>query len=176
MLPSRSSTPRATTVQLYPDVLPALQMLRRKYRLFALSNGNADLERIGLAEYFERHVTARAAGALKPDPRVFRHLLDACGVEREHIVHIGDDPEADIRGAQDAGVAAVWINRTASVVAGRAPCARLRRMRPGRARGMARRVGAPLSGTSALRCQRGSVRRFAIHHLPGCTVFANFGS
>jgi hypothetical protein len=35
-------------VQLYPDVLPALQMLRRKYRLFALSNGNADLERIGL--------------------------------------------------------------------------------------------------------------------------------
>jgi len=102
-------------VQLYPDVLPALQILRRKYRLFALSNGNADLERIGLAEYFERHVTARAAGALKPDPRVFRHLLDACGVEREHIVHIGDDPEADIRGAQDAGVAAVWLNRTASV-------------------------------------------------------------
>jgi putative hydrolase of the HAD superfamily len=110
-------------VQLYPDVLPALQTLRRRYRLFALSNGNADLERIGLAEYFERHVTARAAGALKPDPRVFRHLLDTCGIERTQIVHIGDDPDADIRGAQDAGLSAVWINRSSSTWPGdrRAP-------------------------------------------------------
>ena len=101
-------------VQLYPDVLPALETLRRTYRLFALSNGNADLERIGLADYFERHVTARAAGALKPDPRAFRHLLDTCHVELPRIAHIGDDPDADIRGAQDAGLAAVWINRTSS--------------------------------------------------------------
>ena len=101
-------------VQLYPDVLPALETLRRTYRLFALSNGNADLGRIGLADYFEGHVTARAAGALKPDPRAFRHLLDTCRIERTRIVHIGDDPDADIRGAQDAGLTAVWLNRTSS--------------------------------------------------------------
>jgi len=99
-------------VQLYPDVLPALETLRRTYRMFALSNGNADLERIGLAQYFEGHVTARAVGALKPDPRAFRYLLDTCRVERARIVHIGDDPDADIRGAQEAGLAAVWVNRT----------------------------------------------------------------
>jgi putative hydrolase of the HAD superfamily len=102
-------------VQLYPDVLPALEELRRRYRLFALSNGNADLERIGLAGYFERHVTARAAGALKPDPRVFRHLLDGCGVDDARVVHVGDDPEADIAGAQNAGLAAVWVNRRAAI-------------------------------------------------------------
>jgi len=91
-----------------------VETLRRTYRLFALSNGNADLGRIGLADYFEGHVTARAAGALKPDPRAFRHLLDTCSVERARIVHIGDDPDADIRGAQDAGLTAVWLNRSSS--------------------------------------------------------------
>ena len=99
-------------VELYPDVLPALAMLRRHHRLFALSNGNADLVRIGLADYFDLHVTARAAGALKPDPRAFRCLLDACGVDSAQLLHVGDDPDADIGGAQDAGLSTAWINRT----------------------------------------------------------------
>jgi putative hydrolase of the HAD superfamily len=98
-------------VQLYPDVLPALETLRRNHRLFALSNGNADLERIGLASYFEGHVTARAVGALKPDPRVFGHVLQLCGTSSTRIVHVGDDPDADIAGAQGAGLTAVWVNR-----------------------------------------------------------------
>ena len=100
-------------VELYPDVLPALETLKREHRLFALSNGNADLERIGLAGFFELHVTARAAGALKPDPRAFRCLLDSCDVDSTRILHVGDDPEADIGGAQGAGLATAWINRTA---------------------------------------------------------------
>jgi putative hydrolase of the HAD superfamily len=99
-------------VDLYPDVLPALELLRREHRLFALSNGNADLARIGLDGYFELHVTARAAGALKPDPRAFRCLLDACGVDTVQMLHVGDDPDADIGGAQGAGIATAWINRT----------------------------------------------------------------
>ena len=99
-------------VELYPDVLPTLAVLKRHHRLFALSNGNADLELIGLADYFELHVTARAAGALKPDRRAFRCLLDACGVDSARLLHIGDDPDADIGGAQDAGLSTAWINRT----------------------------------------------------------------
>jgi putative hydrolase of the HAD superfamily len=100
-------------VELYPDVLPALEILTREHRLFALSNGNADLERIGLAGYFELHVTARAAGALKPDLRAFRCLLDSCDVDSTLMLHVGDDPEADIGGAQGAGLSTAWINRTA---------------------------------------------------------------
>ena len=70
-------------VQFYADVLPALTRLRAKYRLFALSNGNADLERCGIADLFEGHVTASAAGAAKPDARIFAHLLRTAGVPAE---------------------------------------------------------------------------------------------
>ena len=44
---------------LNPDVIPALVALRKRHRLFALSNGNADLDLIGLGGYFELHATAR---------------------------------------------------------------------------------------------------------------------
>src|SRR5688500_7403957 len=52
-------------VVLYDDVLPGLERLRQHFRLFTASNGNADLERIGLAHYFERSLCAREVGALK---------------------------------------------------------------------------------------------------------------
>jgi beta-phosphoglucomutase-like phosphatase (HAD superfamily) len=56
-------------VDLYPDVVPALEQLRARYRLFTASNGNADLGKIGLGHFFERTINARLVGALKPDPR-----------------------------------------------------------------------------------------------------------
>jgi len=98
-------------VTLYEDTHDALVRLRRRYRLFALSNGNADLERCGLGGLFEGHVTAIAAGAAKPDVRIFRHLLDAAGVEAARVLHIGDDPHADVQGAVSAGMQAIWLNR-----------------------------------------------------------------
>src|ERR1700761_6125432 len=54
-------------VKFYDDVEPALKRLKSRYRLFALSNGNADLQRCGLAQFFDGHVTAISAGAAKPD-------------------------------------------------------------------------------------------------------------
>ena len=57
-------------VVLYDDVLPSLAALRSRCRLFAISNGNADLATIGLAHFFERTLCAREAGCLKPDPRI----------------------------------------------------------------------------------------------------------
>ena len=74
-------------VELYDEVLPALEILHRRYRLFTASNGNADLAKIGLAHFFERSVAARQVGALKPDPVIFRK------------VHRGDRP-----GARGGGV------------------------------------------------------------------------
>ncbi len=98
-------------VVLYEDVLPALERLSARYRLFAISNGNADLAAIGLARYFERSLAAREAGMLKPDPRIFAMLLEAAQVPAERTIHIGDDPEADVEGARRAGVRPVWLNR-----------------------------------------------------------------
>jgi len=98
-------------VTLYDDALPALEQLHGRFRLFAISNGNADLAAIGLARYFERSLAAREAGMLKPDPRIFAMLLERAGLAPRHAVHVGDDPEADVEGARRAGVAPVWLNR-----------------------------------------------------------------
>ena len=100
-------------VVLYADVLPALERLSTKYRLFALSNGNADLGRCGIAHWFEGHITAAAAGAGKPDPRIFEQLVRQAGVPATGVLHIGDDPLADVVGATRAGMQSVWLNREA---------------------------------------------------------------
>jgi 2-haloalkanoic acid dehalogenase type II len=100
-------------VDFYPDVRPALARLRTRYRLFALSNGNADLTRCGLADVFDGHITARTAGAAKPDARIFARLLDQSGARADEVLHVGDDPLADVVGAMRAGMQAAWLNRDA---------------------------------------------------------------
>jgi FMN hydrolase / 5-amino-6-(5-phospho-D-ribitylamino)uracil phosphatase len=98
-------------VEFYDDVRPALARLRSRYRLFAVSNGNADLQRCGLGDLFAGHVTASAAGAAKPDARIYAALLKMAGVGAARVLHIGDDPLADVVGATQAGMQAVWLNR-----------------------------------------------------------------
>jgi FMN hydrolase / 5-amino-6-(5-phospho-D-ribitylamino)uracil phosphatase len=98
-------------VTLYDDVRPALEVLVRDYRLFAISNGNANLSLCGLGQYFEAGLAARDAGMLKPDPRIFVLLLERAGLGAHEVVHVGDDPEADVDGARAAGVVPVWLNR-----------------------------------------------------------------
>jgi putative hydrolase of the HAD superfamily len=98
-------------VEFYEDVRPALERLRLGYRLFAVSNGNADLHRCGIGGLFEGHVTAIAAGAAKPDARIFAALVRMAGVSAAEITHVGDDPLADVVGARQAGMQAVWLNR-----------------------------------------------------------------
>ncbi len=98
-------------VEFYDDVRPSLARLRSTYRLFALSNGNADLQRCGIGDFFAGHVTAIGAGAAKPDARIFARLADLAGVEPCRVLHIGDDPLADVVGATQAGMQAVWLNR-----------------------------------------------------------------
>ena len=99
-------------VTLFEDALPALERLHGRFRLFAVSNGNADLEAIGLARFFEHALAAREAGVLKPDPRIFTLLLERAGVAAERAVHVGDDAVADVEGARRAGVTPVWLNRS----------------------------------------------------------------
>jgi len=100
-------------VRLYDEVEGSLKRLSERYRLFAISNGNADLKRCGIAHWFEGHVTAISAGAAKPDIRIFTRLLDAARVEAGQVLHIGDDPHLDVIGATNAGMQAAWLNRGA---------------------------------------------------------------
>lgn len=98
-------------VELYPDAGPALQQLAGRFPIASLSNGNADLHRIGLGEYFVATVTARAVGVGKPHPRIFERAVACLGLPAAQVAHVGDDPLLDVQGAQRAGLVAVWLNR-----------------------------------------------------------------
>jgi len=100
-------------VKLYDEVESSLKRLSARYRLYAISNGNADLKRCGIAHWFEGHITAISAGAAKPDIRIFTRLLDVARVMAEQVLHIGDDPHLDVIGATQAGMQAAWLNRDA---------------------------------------------------------------
>lgn len=98
-------------VDLYPDVVPGLEQLKQRFRLFTATNGNADLHRIGLAHFFERTVSARQVGALKPAPAMFHRAIEGTGLTAEEVAYIGDDPALDIEGARRAGMRAIWVDR-----------------------------------------------------------------
>lgn len=99
-------------VELYPDALPALERLRAACPVVSLTNGNADLERIGLHLHFAHRICARDVGAAKPDVRIFLAAAETLGVAPENILHVGDDPELDVVGAREAGMRTAWINRS----------------------------------------------------------------
>lgn len=102
-------------VPLYDDVLPALGWLYPRYRLISVSNGNADLQAIGIARYFDSSVWAREVGTLKPGALMFlRPLMDA-GTDPKHFLHVGDDPVMDVSGARAVGYQTVWMDRFQSL-------------------------------------------------------------
>ncbi|MCP4333042.1 MAG: HAD family hydrolase [Gammaproteobacteria bacterium] len=100
-------------VEFYDDVLPCLQRLKRRFRLGAISNGNASVEHIGLGDLIEHAVSASDLMIAKPDPLIYQHLAQRFGVRPEEIVYVGDHPHYDVIGSIDAGYQAVWINREA---------------------------------------------------------------
>lgn len=98
-------------VTLYPDAGPALVQLGAEFSLVSLTNGNADLARIGLAHHFRAEFSARGLGVAKPDPRCFDAVAAALELPAAAVAHVGDDPLLDVEGARQAGMFAVWINR-----------------------------------------------------------------
>ena len=102
-------------VNLYDDVLPGLEGLQQRILVGSISNGNADLEVIGLAHHFKVSLAAGVFGRAKPDPAIFHAACAALGVAPEEAVYVGDDLQLDVLGAQNAGLRAVWLNREASV-------------------------------------------------------------
>lgn len=101
-------------VALYEDARPVLERLSRRFRLVALTNGNADVRCTGLAHLFDLVLSPAVTGTAKPDPEVFRHVLERFEVAGEQVVHVGDEPETDVECARRAGIAAVWVNRVAA--------------------------------------------------------------
>ena len=99
------------TVELYPDVPGALPRLAARAPLAAVTNGNADLVRIGLHGSFVFALGAREHGAAKPDSGIFHAACERFGLQPHEVLHVGDDPELDVLGAHRAGLRTCWINR-----------------------------------------------------------------
>jgi FMN hydrolase / 5-amino-6-(5-phospho-D-ribitylamino)uracil phosphatase len=102
-------------IEPYPEVRGALARLAARVPLYALTNGNACVRRVGLGAYFRGALGAAEAGAAKPDARIYARLLALAGVVPAEMLHVGDDAEADVDGARAAGIGTVWINRAGGV-------------------------------------------------------------
>ena len=114
---------------LLPDALPALDALRDAgLRLAVVSNWDCslpeELARLGIADRFEVTGVSAIVGARKPSPGLFHHVLGELGLAAGEVVHCGDRPDMDCRGAGQAGVAAVLVDRQGALEDG--PCPRIR--------------------------------------------------
>ncbi|GAB3601125.1 HAD family hydrolase [Microbacterium tumbae] len=109
-----------STFTLFDETLDVLGTLRRDGMSIGLiTNGPAAFQRAKLAEvgiggYFDLVVASGDIGVLKPDAEIFERALAGLGIRAGQALHVGDNFAADVVGAADAGIRAVWINRDAA--------------------------------------------------------------
>jgi putative hydrolase of the HAD superfamily len=100
---------------LYPEVTATLRALAGRYKLALVANQDERvleaLRRDGLFELFDVLALAKAAGAMKPDPRIWRYALTQAGVAPQRAVHIGNRLDADVRPAKELGLRTIWLLR-----------------------------------------------------------------
>lgn len=104
--------------RLFPDAVPLLERLELLGLPYGLvTNAGAayqrdKLQRVGLADRFEVMVAVDDLGVGKPDPRVFHLACERLGVSPGRSLYLGDEPDADARGARAAGLVGVWLDRS----------------------------------------------------------------
>ena len=98
----------------FPKAHQTLTTLRQQgIKMGLVTNGAIDsqqpkIDGLGIARYFDTILISEAEGVAKPDAEIFRRATDNLGVSPEQTVMIGDNPEADIRGAKSYGMKAIW--------------------------------------------------------------------
>jgi len=102
---------RFEDIELYPDVVPALDSLGPHFTIGLLSNGNGYPERCGLEDRFSVVVFSQDVGIEKPDPGIFLAACAQAGCDPCELMHVGDSLEADVAGANGVGAISVWLNR-----------------------------------------------------------------
>lgn len=101
------------------DPLPGAEEILKRLRsagirVGLLTNGAPDLQRekiesSGLGMYFDAAVVSGEFGTGKPEPEIFRHLLDRLGSEPPESLMVGNSLARDIVGARRAGIASCWL-------------------------------------------------------------------
>ncbi|MCH0543479.1 HAD family hydrolase [Streptomyces sp. MUM 203J] len=102
--------------ELFPDTVPVLDLLASDYRHGVLSNSslhNQDrkLRLLGVRDRFEAVVCAADIGVSKPEPGAFHTACTALGLAPHEVAYVGDQPDIDARGAAEAGLMGVWLDR-----------------------------------------------------------------
>ena len=102
----------------FPEVRISLRKAQDTgFKLGVLTNGNLDqqldkLAAIGISDFFKTVVASESIGISKPDPFPFQYLCRELESQEDQTVYIGDSFETDILGATNAGLKAIWVNRS----------------------------------------------------------------
>jgi putative hydrolase of the HAD superfamily len=104
-----------TKTNLFPDAHETLTYLQGKYTLHLISNGFREstemkVSKTGLTKYFKHVFISEVVGYNKPDKAIFEHALKTGGAKKEESLMIGDSLEADIYGALNFGIDAIFFN------------------------------------------------------------------
>ncbi|QOL26297.1 HAD-IA family hydrolase [Thalassotalea sp. LPB0316] len=91
--------------------LDFLAQLAQKLPLVAITNGNVDVRRVGLAPYFTHIFLAGDGNLQKPDSDMFNQACQLLDIRPSQLLHVGDCGHADIFGAMRAGCQSAWLNK-----------------------------------------------------------------
>jgi putative hydrolase of the HAD superfamily len=90
------------------------ELMRRGYKLGMITNGktpvqNATIDATGIRQYFSVTLISEECGFRKPDPAIFHLALSSLQISSANAVYVGDNPEADVQGAMNAGLQSIWF-------------------------------------------------------------------
>jgi putative hydrolase of the HAD superfamily len=98
-------------VTFFDGAISSLEKLSQDYILGSLTNGNADIKKLGLSDYFNFAFSAADVGSPKPAPDLFKAALTHTGTSPEQMIYIGDHPLHDMDAAKRVGIKTIWVNR-----------------------------------------------------------------
>ena len=97
-------------VTFYDDVVIVLEELSSKYKLGVLTNGNADVNKLGIGHLFDFSISSIDVKSNKPDQAHFVKARELSQVNFKNTLHVGDHPVNDILGARKLGINTMWFN------------------------------------------------------------------
>ena len=97
-------------VEFFDDVITVLEKLSSKYKLGVLTNGNADIKKLGIDHMFEFSLSSVDVKSNKPDQGHFVKAKELSQISFQNTLHVGGHPVNDVYGARELGINVMWFN------------------------------------------------------------------
>lgn len=100
---------------LFEGTIEVLEYLSPNYKMHIITNGFEEIqtkkmEKSGIKKYFDKIITSESVGVKKPNPKIFDYALESANAKPEHSIMIGDNYEADVQGALNMSMRAIYCN------------------------------------------------------------------